>query len=255
MSVLITDAVHGRGREWPVATRTARGAAQPKDRTPLSRERVLRAAVDVADAGGVESLTMRRVAEPLGAEAMSLYHYVAGKEDLLDGVVDMVVQEINAAVALIDLPTRGAAWKPATRRRILTAREVFLRHPWAPAIFQSRTTPPPSVLKYFDALIGIMRDGGISYDLAHHAIHALGSRALGFTLELFNPGAGAGDEQAAAFAQLADRLPHLVGMIQDAVHDDPDSMLGFCDDQAEFEFGLDLVLDGLDWMRDRDERV
>jgi AcrR family transcriptional regulator len=216
----------------------------------LSRERVLRAAVSVADESGLESLTMRRVAEQLGAEAMSLYHHVANKDDILDGIVDVVAREINDVVERIDLPTQGAAWKPALRRRILSAREVLLRHPWAPGVFQTRTTTPAAVLQYYDAVLGIMRDGGIGYSLAHQALHALGSRALGFTQELFTPSAGAVDEAAtAALAQMADQFPHLAGMLLQVAHDDPDSTLGWCDDQTEFEFGLDLILDGLDRMR------
>jgi AcrR family transcriptional regulator len=216
----------------------------------LSRERVLRAAVAVADESGIEALTMRRLADRLGAEAMSLYHYVANKDDLLDGVVDMVAREINDAVERIDAPTGRAAWKSAARLRILTARKVFLRHPWASGVFQTRTNTPPAVLQYYDALLGIMRDGGIAYSVGHHAMHALGSRALGFTQELFNPNAGAGDEAPAdALAGMAEKFPHLTGMVLEAVHDDPDSTLGWCDDQAEFEFGLDLILDGLDRLR------
>jgi hypothetical protein len=106
-------------------------------------------------------------------------------------------------------------------------------------------------VQYFDALLGLMRDGGFSYDLGHHALHALGSRALGFTQELFDPGDEAGDEEATAMLEsMADQLPHLVGMMMEVAHDDPDSTLGWCDDQTEFEFGLDLILDGLDRMRE-----
>jgi AcrR family transcriptional regulator len=238
-----------------VTTRTAAGqtGSEPGPRMPLSRERVLRTAVAVADESGIESVTMRRLADRLGAEAMSLYYHVANKNDLLDGIVDMVAQEINDAVGRIDAPTAGAAWKSAMRRRILTAREVFLRHLWAPGVFQTRTDTPPAVLRYYDALLGIMHDGGISYDVAHHAMHALGSRALGFTQELFNPNGGAGTEVSGEMiAAMAEQFPHLGAMMMDAVHDDPGSTLGWCDDQAEFEFGLDLLLDGLDRMRGTD---
>jgi hypothetical protein len=106
------------------------------------------------------------------------------------------------------------------------------------------------VLLYNDALVGLMRDGGFSNDLIHHALHALGSRALGFTQELFDPGAGAGDADASLEAMAA-QLPNLVAMLMDVAHDDPDSTLGWCDDQTEFEFGLDLILDGLDRLRDK----
>jgi AcrR family transcriptional regulator len=217
----------------------------------LSRERVLRAAVNVADEGGIESLTMRRLAEELGAEAMSLYYHVADKDAVLDGMVDVVAREINEVVDQIDVPSVGAAWKNAVRQRILSAREVLLRHRWAPGVFETRTNTSPAVVQYFDALLGLMRDGGFSYDLGHHALHALGSRALGFTQELFDPGDEAGDEEATAMLEsMANQLPHLVGMMMEVAHDDPDSTLGWCDDQTEFEFGLDLILDGLDRMRE-----
>jgi AcrR family transcriptional regulator len=211
---------------------------------------VLRAAIKVADEGGIGSLTMRRLAEELGAEAMSLYYHVANKEKVLDGVVEVIAEEINDVVDRIDISARGADWRKAVRQRILSARDVFLRHPWAPGVFETRTETSLAVLRYYDGLLGLMRDGGFSYDVIHHALHALGSRALGFTQELFDPSDGAGDEEATAMlAQMADRLPHLVGMMMEVAHDDPDSTLGWCDDQTEFEFGLDLILDGLDRMR------
>ncbi|MFI7149116.1 TetR/AcrR family transcriptional regulator C-terminal domain-containing protein [Nonomuraea sp. NPDC050022] len=227
-----------------------RNGPRTEPRTPLSRDRVLRAAIKVADESGIESLTMRRLAEELGAEAMSLYYHVAKKEDVLDGIVGVIAGEINEAVGRIDMPSKGAAWKTAVRQRILTARQVFLRHPWAPRVFETRTDVSPAVVRYFDALIGLMRDGGFSNDLAHHALHALGSRALGFTQEMFDPGDGAGDDSAAMLDAMAEQLPHLVGMLREIAHDDPDSTLGWCDDQTEFEFGLDLILDGLDRMRE-----
>jgi AcrR family transcriptional regulator len=232
-----------------VATEAKRGS---RSRVPLSRERVLRAAVKVADEGGVESVTMRRLADELGAEAMSLYYHVAKKDDILDGLVDVIAGEVNEAVRKIGVPSAGAAWKTAMRSRILTAREVFLRHPWAPAIFSSRENAGPEVLRYLDGVLAIMRDGGFSYDVAHHAMHALGSRALGFSQELFTPGSAApaaGEAGAAALAAMAAQVPHLVGMLAEIVHDDPETTLGWCDDQAEFEFGLDLLLDGLDRLR------
>ena len=226
----------------------AEPGSQP--RLPLSRERVLRAAIKVADASGIESLTMRRLAEELGAEAMSLYYYVASKEDLLDGIADAVVAEINDAVSAIDVPSAGPSWKTAVRQRVLSAREVLLRHRWAPRVLETRTRTSLAVLLYYDGLLRLMRDGGFSYDLIHHALHALGSRALGFSQEMFDPSGGASDEQtAAALDGMAGQIPHLVGMLMEVAHDDPGSTLGWCDDQTEFEFGLDLILDGLDTMR------
>ena len=220
-------------------------------RIPLSKERVLRAALDVADQGGIEALTMRRLAQELGVEAMSLYYHVTNKEQVLDGVIEVIVSEINSAVSQIDMPVAAGDWKAAMRMRILAAREVLLRHPWAPEVIETRTSMSPSIISYFEALLEVFRHGGFSYDLAHHALHALGSRAIGFTQELFNPEDGDPDAEAstAMLEQMASQLPNLVGMMSEISHDDPDSTLGWCDDQTEFEFGLDLILDGLDRLR------
>jgi AcrR family transcriptional regulator len=209
---------------------------------------VLRAAVNLADESGIESVTMRRLADELGAEAMSLYYHVANKEDVLDGIADAVAREINQAVDQAGEPSDAANWKMAMRRRILAARQVLLRHPWAPGLFETRTTASPAIIRHFDALVGLMRDGGFSFDLAHHALHALGSRALGFSQELFDPGDGPGDATAAP-ADMAGQFPHLAAMLTEIAHDDPASTLGWCDDQTEFEFGLDLILNGLDSLR------
>ncbi len=219
---------------------TAEPARAPEPRLPLSRERVLLTAIAVADVDGVGAVTMRRVAEELGAEAMSLYHHVASKDALLDGAVDLVAREINDAV---DQLTPRDGWKSTVRERILTARRVLLRHRWATRVLVTRTAMSLEVVRYHDRLIGVLHDGGFSYDLAHHALHALGSRALGFSQELFDPGSG-GD--AALPAELAADLPSLVAMLDEVAHDDPGSTLGWCDDQTEFEFGLDVLLDGLD---------
>lgn len=212
----------------------------------------MRAAVRVADEGGIEAVTMRGLADELGAEAMSLYYHVANKEDILDGMIDVIAGEINDAVERLAEPASGPAWKGAARQRILTARQVQLRHPWAPPVFETRTAASPQILRYFDGLLALMRDGGFSWDLVHHALHALGSRAFGFSQEMFTPAAGAGDDMDPAAAEaMAAQFPNLAGMLADIVHDDPDSTLGWCDDQEEFEFGLDIVLDGLDRLRDQ----
>ncbi|MFI6827985.1 TetR/AcrR family transcriptional regulator [Kribbella sp. NPDC050241] len=222
--------------------------ANSEPRIPLSRDRVLRAAVAIADSDGLESVTMRRIGEALGAEAMSLYYHVANKNDLLDGIVDVLMAELNETVDRDD--DAPGDWKAAIRRRILTARQVMLRHTWAPRLLESRTAMRPAVVLYHDRLVGLMRSGGFSYDLAHHALHALGSRALGFSQELFDPSAGgAGDQSERMIVDLADQLPNLVGMLSEIAHDDPESTLGWCDDQAEFEFSLDLILDGLDRLK------
>ncbi|WP_309069403.1 TetR/AcrR family transcriptional regulator C-terminal domain-containing protein [Microbacterium sp.] len=215
-------------------------------RTTLTRARVLGTAVALADREGIDRLTMRSLAAELGVEAMSLYHHVANKEDLLDGVADAIAGEMQVAVA--DLPAPAPSeWKAALRRRILTAREVMLRHPWAPGVFESRTGFGPQIVRYTDGFVGLLRLGGLSHDLVHHAMHALGSRAYGFTQELFDP-AGSGDADASPemLAQMATEAPHLVEMLAHIAHDPPGATLGRCDDQSEFEFGLDLLLDGLE---------
>lgn len=217
-------------------------------RVPLSRERVLDAAIKLADTGGMGAVTMRKLAQELGVEAMSLYYHVANKDQLLDGMVEQIVGEINSAVEAIDAASNGDDWKHAMRRRILAAREILLQHPWAPGVIETRTSMSPVMVQYFDGLLGLFRQGGFSYDLAHHAMHALGSRALGFTQELFEPDDAetADTDMMEMFEAMADQFPHVVGMMAEISHDDPDSTLGWCDDQTEFEFGLDLLLDGLD---------
>jgi AcrR family transcriptional regulator len=219
-----------------------------QQRLPLSKDRILQAAIALADAQGIEALTMRNLAQDLDVEAMSLYYHVANKETLLDGVIDAIVQEIEAEAGGFVVAKGALDWKRALRSRILTARTVMLRHPWAPAVIETRTTMTATLLRYMDSLLGILIEGGFSNDQGHHAMHALGSRALGFNQELFVP---ADPEQtdgdaAAMLEDLAPQLPYLVAMLAEIVHDDPDSTLGWCDDQTEFEFGLDLILDGLD---------
>ncbi len=214
-----------------------------KTRTPLSRERVLTAAVALADREGIEAVTMRKLAQEVGVEAMSLYYHVANKEEVLDGMVEVLVDEINDLVGHVET---DAGWKQTMRNRILTARKVMLEHRWAPAVIESRTHIGLPVMRYFDSVLALFRAGGFSYDLAHHSLHALGSRALGFTQELFDPGDAAGDDAEVDFEAMATQIPSLVEMLTEIAHDDPDSTLGWCDDQTEFEFGLDLILDGLE---------
>lgn len=221
-------------------------------RTPLSRERVLTAAVAVADDGGLNALTMRGLADALGVEAMSLYHHVANKEALLDGVAEVVVEEILDEIEDLPPATSPADWKQAMRSRILRAREVMLRHKWAPWVLETRTTMNGAVLRYYHGFLEIFQAGGMSWDLAHHAMHALGSRALGFSQEMFDPAPGTDDEEMSEelFAQMATELPLFVEFLQAVAHTDSEDMtLGWCDDQTEFEFALDLQLDGLDRLR------
>ena len=217
-------------------------SAEP--RVPLSRERVLRAAINLADESGIESLSMRKLGLELGVEAMSLYNHVANKEEILDGMVDIVVSEI-------DLASDGGDWKTQLRNRILAARATMVRHKWAPAVMETRTSIGPAVMYYVNSLLGIFRSGGFSYDLAHHALHALGSRALGFSQELFEPEDGADEvDTEVMLKQMADQIPFILEMMAEISHDDPDSTIGWCDDQAEFVFALDIILDGLERLRD-----
>jgi AcrR family transcriptional regulator len=226
------------------------GARKP--RLPLTRERVLRAAVELADERGIEAVTMRNLGQELGVEAMSLYNHVSNKADLLDGVVDLVASEVVAVVDEIEPPSGPEEWKAVVRRRILSAREVLLRHRWAPGLLESSTDIPPSLLGYYNTLLGSMLEAGFSLDLAHHALHALGSRALGFSQELFVSGDdGDVDPEMAAveFQRMSVHYPHLAALMRIVSHD-ADSTIGGCDDQFEFEFGLDLLLDGLERLRD-----
>ena len=213
-------------------------------RTPLSRERVLQAAVRLADESGLRSVSMRKIGQELGVEAMSLYNHVANKEDILDGMVDLVVGELELTSGEVD-------WKTDLRSRILDARQTMLAHKWAPSVMETRTTIGPAVMFYFNALLGIFREGGFSYDLAHHAMHALGSRALGFSQELFEPEDGEEPDKEAMrmLAQMADQIPYIVEMMGEISHDGPDSTIGWCDDQTEFEFALDIILDGLERLK------
>lgn len=211
----------------------------------LTRDAVLRRAVEIADAHGVEALTMRRLAEDLGVEAMSLYHHVDGKDGLLDGVVELVLEEVLDAVGRLeeDESTPPEDWKAAVRARILAARTVMLRHRWAPAVMEQRDRIGLAAARHVDGVVGIMLGAGLPADLVHHALHALGSRLYGFAQELGEP---KDDADAEAMAAMVPLVPHLAAMLSQVAHDGPDSTLGWCDDQTEFEFGLDLLLDGLE---------
>jgi len=210
-------------------------------RDPLNRDRVLLAAVELADRDGLDSLSMRRLGQELGVEAMSLYNHVANKDDLLDGMVDVVVGEI-------DPPMPGLDWKPTIRARILSARQALLRHRWASDVMVSRKSPSPAVLAYMDSMAAIMRSG-LSLDLTHHAFHVLGSRVLGFTQELFDDSAqpGGNDAELEQMArQLALHYPHIAEIAAAASHEDESVVGSGCDDQFEFEFGIDIILDGFE---------
>ncbi len=209
-------------------------------RGSLSRERVLHAAVVLADRGGIESLTMRNLGEKLGVEAMSLYNHVANKDDVLDGIVDVAFSEI-------DLPA-GSDWKVAMRQRAISAREMLTRHPWAVGLMESRSTAGPATLRHHDSVIGSLRKAGFSIEMAAHAYSVMDSYIYGFALQQVNlpPGAReqAPDVAQAFFRQFrADEYPHLAEMVVEH------AMKPGYDYANEFEFGLDLILDGLERLR------
>lgn len=220
-------------------------------RVRLNRDRVLQAAVALADAIGIEALSMRRLAQELGVVPMALYKHVANKEELLDGMVDVLVGEIEP-------PITDGGWRGAVRGRILSARRVLLRHPWARPVLESRTNKTPVVLGYMDSFVGMFLAGGFSADLAHHVMHALGSRMWGFTQELFPEPATAEAQQelppeamAAIVEQLAARFPNLARMALASAHEGGSVVGSGCDDQFEFEFALDLLLDGFDRLHEQ----
>lgn len=214
-------------------------------RSPLTRERVLRAAVALADEGGIEAVSMRRLGQELGVEAMALYRHVRNKEELVDGVIDLVVGEIVP-------PKFDGDWRSAMRKLSLAARGVMLRHAWAPSLIVDRPTIGPATLGHIERVMAILRDGGFSLDMAHHALHVLGSRILGFTQDPFNDAADPrpDPETAAGVARvLAISYPNLGELALDAAHS---GALRGCDDDFEFAFSLDLILDGLERRRTAD---
>ncbi|HXH78880.1 TetR/AcrR family transcriptional regulator C-terminal domain-containing protein [Nocardioides sp.] len=223
---------------------TAEREASPRVR--LNRDRVLLAAVSLADAIGIEALSMRRLAQELGVVPMALYKHVANKEELLDGMVEVIIAKIGPDES-------DAEWKPAVRRRVLSARHALARHPWARRVIESRTTQTPAVLSYMDSFAGMFLTGGFSADLAHHVMHALGGRMWGFTQELFvdpaataEPVAGPPEARAALMEQMAAHYPHIAAIAASSAHDGATVVGQGCDDQFEFEFALDLLLDGFE---------
>jgi AcrR family transcriptional regulator len=167
---------------------------------------------------------------------MSLYTHVRNKDDLLDGMADTVISQIPISVDGVD-------WRTSLRQLALAARSVMLRHPWAPRTVETRTAPGPAVLHYVNGVFGILREGGFSIAQTHHALHILGSRVLGFAQALFDDSGDLEPEAAAALAnQLGTSHPYVVEMALAVTHG---GALGQCDDDAEFEFALDFILDGL----------
>ena len=219
-----------------MAKKTAKKAAR---RAPLSPEKVLRAALRMADKDGIESLSMRKLAQSLKVEAMSLYNHVASKEDILDGLVELVTSEIA-------VPAIGGDWRAAMRQRAISAHAVLMRHPWATMLFVSRVNIGPNMLRYVDATIGCLREAGFSYPLADHAWNVLDAYIYGFTLQKRNFPLDP-SEYAAAAAQFlhlipVEQFPYLNGMSQEVI-------AGRHDGMHQLETGLDLILDGLERMR------
>lgn len=214
-------------------------------RRRLNRQRVLDGAIAFADEVGLDALSMRNLAERLGVAPMALYKHVAGKEPLVDAMVEQLIQGIP-------LPERTTDWRGAVRGQILAARRTLLTHRWAARAIETRTSTPPVVLAYIDALIAAFRSGGFSAELAHYAMHALGSRMWGFIQEVFPspPPPEDPEVRAAMMAQLAQAFPHVLEIAMVSAHADASGVVQGCDDQAEFEFALDLLLDGLERRRD-----
>jgi hypothetical protein len=157
---------------------------------------------------------------------------------------------VDVVVGEIDPPASGTDWKTAIRRRVLSARGALLRHPWASQILESRTDPTPAVLEYMDSMIGMFRAGGFSIDLTHHAMHAMGSRLLGFSQELYDDSVDLDPEATAVMLQrMAGKFPHITELVMAITHEEASVVGQGCDDQFEFEFALDLMLDGLDRLR------
>jgi AcrR family transcriptional regulator len=203
----------------------------------LSREGVLRAAIALADQDGIETLSMRKIGQALGVEAMSLYNYVANKNDLLDGMADFIVSEF-------DLPSNGTDWRQSLRQSAISAHKVLWSHPWACVLNVSRPSVGPAALRYINSVLGSLRGANFSIQLTHNALHAIFGHIYGFTLQELGIKSGieALDPGTAAilFPQMADEYPHITEIALGADHDH----------DVEFAFVLDLILEGLEQIRD-----
>jgi AcrR family transcriptional regulator len=218
-----------------MATQTARRSQR---RIPLTRDRVLGTALKIADQGGLEALSMRKLGQALGVEAMALYYHFANKERVLDGIVDLVFGEI-------DLPVIGADWKAAMRRRAISVRDALLRHRWAIGLMESRTNPGPATLRHHDAVIGCLRAAGFDMAMAAHAYSLLDSYIYGFALTKMNLPFDTGEEVPEMAQSMLEpfpenEYPNLVEFITEV------AMKPGYDYANEFEYGLDVILDGLE---------
>ncbi|WP_439564728.1 TetR/AcrR family transcriptional regulator [Microcella sp.] len=224
-------------------------AATARTAPPLNRTQVLTAAVALADREGLAAVSMRHLSAELGVVPMALYKHVADKDDLVSGMIDLVVAGYRP-------PEAGLDWREAVRQRVLSARDALLEHPWLRTAIEAATRRTPIVLGHMDALAGEFARGGLSYDLVHHAMHALGHRIWGFSPEAFaspppRPGDTApppptdveAEAQRAMVAAMAQHFPHVAAIALDSAARSPS---GACDEQFEFEFTLDLLLESFD---------
>jgi AcrR family transcriptional regulator len=214
----------------------------PESRAPLSRERILRAAIDLTDRQGIAALSMRNLGHELGVDAMMLYRHVANKDDLLDGMVDLVFGEIG-------LPPSGADWKSAMRQRAVAAHAVLSRHAWAIGLMESRTRPGPANLRHHDAVLACLREAGFSMEATAHAYSILDSYIYGFALNEQSLPLDTPEEVAEVGTSIllelpANAYPHLAEFISEH------AMKAGYSYGDEFEFGLDLILAGLERVRD-----
>jgi len=217
-----------------------REAEAAKRRAPLSRPQILQAAVAIADRGGLDALSMRRLGQDLGVDPMAIYRHVRNKDDLLEGVVEAIVGQIEA-------PRSGEDWQATIRTQAMAARRVMLRHPWARRVLEDRVATGTWIIAYVDAVLATLRGGGFSVDLAHHALHVLGSRIFGFNQDVIDDaGPPLPPEAAAVMTRVLAGYPNAAELARTVSHD---GVLGPCDDDFEFAFGLDLILDGLERLR------
>ena len=219
--------------------------AAPAPRIRLNRERVIAAAIVLADTGGLEALTMRRLGDDLNVEAMSIYNHVANKDDLINGMADAIFGEI-------ELPSHSDDWKSAIRKRSISFREVLARHPWATTVRDSGTNPGPATLRHHDRVIGTFRNGGFSVEKTAHAFSAVDSYIYGFAMQEKSLPFTTSEETAAMAAIMLAQLPrseypYLAELTADHVLT-PGYFYG-----DEFLVGLDLVLDGLATMLGADQ--
>jgi AcrR family transcriptional regulator len=222
-----------------MAKKAKKAKGGSKSRVSLSKQRVLQEAIKYADKHGIESLSMRKLGQLLGVEAMSLYNHVANKDEILDGIVDVVASEFG-------VPSVGGDWKTAMRQRAISAHQVLMRHPWATMLIVSRANTGPVILHYVDATIGCLVEAGFSYEMADHAWNAIDSYIYGFTLMKLNFPFAPEEYAEVAKAYLpqipADQYPFLNGLSQEVI-------AGRYNGLHNLEFGLDLILDGLDRLR------